>query len=242
MRYAIFGDIHGNLQALDAVLRAYESESIDAYLCTGDLVGYGANPVECVERVRQKCLHVVAGNHDYAVCEKLTLEFFNSYAKAAVLWTRSKLSQAELKYLERLPLLVEVDRDVTLSHATIYDAHAFDYIQTQYDAHLSLQEMQTPCAFVGHSHIPITFFLKDGAVSWTLDTEIDVSRYDKVLVNVGSVGQPRDENPQAAYAIFDSAERKIWIRRADYDVESAVRAIEQNHLPRILAERLRLGK
>jgi diadenosine tetraphosphatase ApaH/serine/threonine PP2A family protein phosphatase len=242
LRYAIFGDIHGNLQALEAVLAAYQTEAIDCYLCTGDLVGYGANPAECVAAVRKQCQHVVAGNHDYAVAEKLTLEFFNSYAKAAVLWTRSHLDLADLKYLERLPLLVEVDRDVTLSHATIYDAHAFDYIQTQYDAHLSLQEMQTPCGFVGHSHIPITFYLKDGAVSWTLETEIDVSRYEKVLVNVGSVGQPRDENPSAAFAIYDSALQKIWIRRAAYDVEAAARAIEQNHLPRILAERLRLGK
>lgn len=242
MRYAIFGDIHGNLQALDAVLAAYQSEAIDCYLCTGDLVGYGANPAECVEAVRKLCQHVVAGNHDYAVAEKLTLEFFNSYAKAAVLWTRSHLDLADLKYLERLPLLVEVDRDVTLSHATIYDAHAFDYIQTQYDAHLSLQEMQTPCGFVGHSHIPISFYLRDGVVGWTMETTIDVDACEKVLINVGSVGQPRDENPKAAYAVFDTDERKVWIKRVAYDVDGAIRAIEQNRLPRILGERLRLGK
>jgi len=242
VRYGIFGDIHGNLHALEAVLEAYEQEDIDVYLCTGDLVGYGAFPRECIDLVRDRCLHTVAGNHDFAVCEKLTLEFFNSYAKSAVLWTRQALTPEHLDYLRSLPLTIEVDRDTTLSHATLYDAHAFDYIQTQYDAHLSLQELQTTCGFVGHSHIPITFYLKDGVVNWTMETAIDLADAEKVLVNVGSVGQPRDENPHAAYAIFDTDERKVWIKRVPYDVEAAIRAIEDNQLPRILGERLRLGK
>lgn len=242
MRYGIFGDIHGNWHALEAVLEKYEDESIDLYLCTGDLVGYGAYPRECIDAVRALTDHVVAGNHDFAVCEKLTLEFFNSYAKSAVLWTRQSLREEDLEYLRNLPLTDHVDPDVTLSHATIYDAHAFDYIQTQYDAHLSLQEMRTPAGFVGHSHIPITFYLKDGTVGWTMEQTIDLAVYEKVLVNVGSVGQPRDENPDAAYAVFDTEERKVWIKRVPYDVEAAVAAIEKNNLPRILGERLRLGK
>ena len=242
MRYGIFGDIHGNLHALDAVLDAYRSESIDVYLCTGDLVGYGANPRECVTKTREICAHVVAGNHDFAVCGKLTLEFFNSFAKSAVLWTRQQLSAADLRYLERLPILVDVSPDITLSHATIYDAHAFDYIQTQYDAHLSLQELRGRCGFVGHSHIPITFFLKEGTVSWSIEAEIAVDGCEKVLVNVGSVGQPRDENPLAAYAIYDTGEQRIWIKRVPYDVDGAIQAIRANNLPPVLGERLRLGK
>jgi len=242
LRYGIFGDIHGNLHALEAVLRAYETEGIDSYLCTGDLVGYGAFPRECIERTRAVCQHIVAGNHDFAVCEKLTLEFFNSYAKSAVLWTREALTKEDLEYLHALPITVAVDSDVTLAHATIYDAHAFDYIQTQYDAHLSLQELRTACGFVGHSHIPISFYLRDGVVGWTMEGTIDLDACDKVLVNVGSVGQPRDENPKAAYAVYDTEERKVWIKRVNYDVEAAIRAIEKNRLPRILGERLRLGK
>ena len=242
MRYGIFGDIHGNLHALTAVLEAYETEAIDTYLCTGDLVGYGAFPTECVDTTRDLCAHVVAGNHDFAVCDRLSLEFFNSYAKSAVLWTRAALSAENLAYLRGLPLLVPIDDDTTLAHATIYDSHAFDYIQTQYDAHLSLQELKTTCGFVGHSHIPITFYLRDGVVSWTMEPVIDLEQCEKVLVNVGSVGQPRDENPQAAYAVFDTDERKIWVKRVDYDVDGAVAAIEKNNLPRILGERLRLGK
>ena len=145
----------------------------------------------------------------------------------------------------RWPLFLSPPNSIpnpTTLHATLYDAHAFDYIQTQYDAHLSLQELQTTCGFVGHSHIPITFYLKDGVVNWTMETAIDLADAEKVLVNVGSVGQPRDENPHAAYAIFDTDERKVWIRRVEYDVEGAIRAIEENQLPRILGERLRLGK
>ena len=156
--------------------------------------------------------------------------------------TREALTDQDLEYLRDLPLIERIDDDTTLSHATIYDAHAFDYIQTQYDAHLSLQELQTTCGFVGHSHIPISFYLKDGAVSWTMEPTFDLSECDYALVNVGSVGQPRDENPQAAYAVFDTEKRKVWIKRVDYDVDAAVEAIEKNNLPRILGERLRLGK
>jgi predicted phosphodiesterase len=242
LRYGVFGDIHGNLHALEAVLKAYEAERIDTYICTGDLVGYGAFPKECIELTRATCAHVVAGNHDFAVCGRLTLEFFNSYAKAAVLWTRETLSDEELDYLRKLPLMERIDDTVTLAHATVYDSHAFDYIQTQYDAHLSLQELDTTCGFVGHSHIPITFALKKNVVSWTMETLIDLDACEKVLVNVGSVGQPRDENPHAAYAILDTEERKIWIKRVDYDVNAAVAAIAKHGLPDILGERLRLGK
>ncbi len=242
MRYGVFGDIHGNLHALRAVLKAYESERIDTYLCTGDLVGYGAYPKECINIVRELCAHVVAGNHDFAVCGRLTLEFFNSYAKSAVLWTREALSEEDLAYLRALPLMMQVNDSVTLAHATVYDAHTFDYIQTQYDAHLSLQELGTPCGFVGHSHIPITFALKNEVVSWTMEPVIDLDTCEKVLVNVGSVGQPRDENPMAAYSILDTEERKIWIKRVSYDIDGAVAAIAENKLPDILGERLRLGK
>ena len=227
---------------LNAVLKAYEEEDIDVYLCTGDLVGYGGHPKECMDICREKCEHIVAGNHDFAVSGRLTLEFFNSYAKSAVIWTRSALDPDDLVYLDQLPLMVEVDSDVTLSHATIYDAHVFDYIQTQYDAHLSLQELKTTCGFVGHSHIPITFYLRDGVVSWTMESVIDLDTCEKALVNVGSVGQPRDENPKAAYAIMDTEERKVWVKRVPYDIEGAIKSIEENGLPKILGERLRLGK
>ena len=242
MRYGIFGDIHGNLQSLEAVLSAYESERIDSYLCTGDLVGYGAHPKECMTLCRERCDEIVAGNHDFAVCGKLNLEFFNTYAKSAVLWTRDALDEDDLDYLRQMPLVREINNDLTLSHATIYDAHAFDYIQTQYDAHLSLQEMKTRCGFVGHSHIPIVFYLQNGIVSWTMETEIDVSDKDKVLINVGSVGQPRDENPEAAYAIYDTDAQTVSIKRVPYDIEAAITAIDAAGLPQVLGDRLRLGK
>ncbi len=242
MRYGIFGDIHGNLQALEAVLDAYQSESVDTYLCTGDLVGYGANPTECTAKVRDICQEVVAGNHDFAVCEKLALDFFNSYAKSAVLWTRAQLSKDDLKYLRHLQVTATVDEHTTVSHATIYDPHAFDYIQTQYDAHLSLKELSTTCGFVGHSHIPISFYLKDGTVNWTMEPEVDLDGIEKALINIGSVGQPRDENPDAAYAIYDTEKGVVQIKRVPYDIDGAVKAINDAGLPRVLGERLRLGK
>jgi predicted phosphodiesterase len=242
VRYGIFGDIHGNLHALEAVLEAYQDESIDAYLCTGDLVGYGANPRECIAQIKETCQEVVAGNHDFAVCEKLALDFFNSYAKTAVLWTREQLEPEDIEYLRHMKLTATVDEFTTVSHATIYDAHAFDYIQTQYDAHLSLQELSTTCGFVGHSHIPIAFYLRDGTVNWTMEPDLDLDGIEKALVNVGSVGQPRDENPDAAYSIYDTEKGTIRLKRVPYDIDGAVKAIDDAGLPRILGERLRLGK
>ena len=242
MRYCIFGDIHGNLHALEAMIEDCRDKRIDAYLCTGDLVGYGAFPKECIELARELSQEVVAGNHDFAVAGKLALDFFNSYAKAAVLWTRDQLSDDELEYLRHLKLTAVVDEDTTVSHATIYDAHAFDYIQTQYDAHLSLQELSTTCGFVGHSHIPIAFYLKDGSVNWTMEPVLELDGCEKALINVGSVGQPRDENPDAAYGIYDTDVGVVTICRVAYDIEGAIAAIEDNNLPRILGERLRLGK
>ena len=108
-----------------------------------------------------------------------------------MLWTREQLTDDDLEFLAHLPLVDRVSDTVTMAHATVYDAHAFDYIQTQYDAHLSLQQMETRVGFVGHSHIPITFLLRDGAVTWTIEPEVDLSDCEKALVNVGSVGQPR---------------------------------------------------
>jgi len=241
VRYCIFGDIHGNLHALEAVLEDCKSQQIDAYLCTGDLVGYGAFPSECIARVREVSQEVVAGNHDFAVCGKLALDFFNSYAKTAVLWTREQLNEEELDYLRHLQLTAVVDEDTTVSHATIYDPHAFDYIQTQYDAHLSLQELSTTCGFVGHSHIPIAFYLKDGAVNWTMEPALELEGCEKALVNVGSVGQPRDEDPRTGYALYDSETGRVEIRRLEYDIDREAARIRAAGLPEMLADRLYLG-
>jgi diadenosine tetraphosphatase ApaH/serine/threonine PP2A family protein phosphatase len=241
VRYGVLGDVHSNLEALDAVLAALEKQHVDAVLCTGDLVGYGGSPRECVARVRELAPRVlVAGNHDWAAAGRLGLEYFNQYARDAILWTRSALSRDDLQYLGDRAVL-SVDGDVTVAHGTVHDPELFDYLQTPYDAHLSFAHLTTPFAFVGHSHIPVTF-LSGPSITYVVGEEIRLDAAAQALVNVGSVGQPRDEDPRASFGVFDADERVVRIHRVEYDVEAAIARIDAAGLPRFLGERLRIGR
>lgn len=241
MRYAIFGDVHSNVEALDAVLEAIEHEKPDALLCTGDLVGYGAAPRECVRRIRELApIGLVAGNHDWAAAGRLGLEFFNAYAREAILWTRTKLSRDDLEFLgARSP--IQVLGAITLAHGTVHDPEQFDYLQSAYDAHLSFARMTTPYAFVGHSHVPVTF--KSGpSITYVLGDRVEVADAAQALINVGSVGQPRDEDPRAAFGIFDDVERCVYVHRVEYDIEASIARIHEAGLPEFLGDRLRIGR
>jgi diadenosine tetraphosphatase ApaH/serine/threonine PP2A family protein phosphatase len=239
VRYGVFGDIHSSIDAFRAVLREMEKARVDGYLCLGDLVGYGPDARECIELTRQLGPVLIAGNHDWAVAGRLGLEYFNTQAQAAVLWTRRALTREDIAWLGGLPLVQEVE-DVTLAHGTVHHPETFDYMQTPYDAHLSFQELKTRTAFVGHSHIPVTFF--DGLpITYSVETRIEFG--DRVCIaNPGSVGQPRDEDPRAAYAIFDAETRVFEIRRVAYDVDATVGRILRAGLPPLLGERLRVGR
>jgi len=240
LRYAILADIHANQEALEAVLESIEGAGVDQYLCLGDIVGYGARPKECLEIIQRISSHTVAGNHDFAALGRIEIDNFNSYAKEATLWTRQNLSEEDLNYLRSLPLVEHVD-GFSLVHGTLYSPELFDYIQTSYDAYLSMCQMPADICFLGHSHIPVTF-IRRRFITYSLEPEVDIEPGTKVLVNVGSVGQPRDNNPQAAYAIYDSEARKVWIRRVSYDVDAAAATIRDAGLPDILGERLKYGR
>jgi predicted phosphodiesterase len=233
-------DIHGNGDALDAVLEELEKENVDKYVCLGDVVGYGAEPQRCIKAIREKCAATVAGNHDFATIEKTNIEFFNAYAKEATYWTRRNLGDEEKGFLVNLPLVADVD-DFTIVHGTLYSPALFDYIQTTFDAYLSLQVLKKQICFLGHSHVPITFFMSD-AITYSMEPKIELQDGTRVLVNVGSVGQPRDDNPKSAYAIYDSEEKIIEIKRVLYDVEAAAKKIREVGLPEVLGERLKYGK
>jgi predicted phosphodiesterase len=240
LRYAILSDIHGNLDALEVVLAAAEREKVDRYLCLGDIVGYGAKPLECVRLIRDLDCKTVAGNHDFAALGKIEINYFNVYAKEATLWTRDNLNDEARSFLESLPLVEHVD-GISLVHGTLYSPELFDYVQTSYDAYLSMSQMSNAVCFVGHSHIPVSFIRKRFII-YSLESEIDVEPDGRVLVNVGSVGQPRDGNPRSSFAVYDTDQRKIWIRRVAYDVEAAAARIREAELPEILGERLKVGR
>ncbi len=241
MKYGILGDIHANLEALEAVLEEMQKQGVEQYVSVGDLVGYGANPVECVDVVRQKLKAVVvAGNHDFAAVDKLNIDFFNAYARESALWTRRTLPEEHKQYIRSLKL-VEYCDNFTVVHSTLYSPELFEYIQTSYDAHLSFEQQTTPLSFMGHSHVPVNFFKRKN-VSFNMDTEVRLDEQTKIMVNVGSIGQPRDENPDAVCVLYDSDEGLIRVTRVRYDVEKAAKKIVNSGLPEILAERLKYGR
>ena len=241
MRYAILGDIHGNLEALETALDRLSGERIDRYLQVGDLVGYGADPGPCIALIRDLDATVVSGNHDWAVIGKLDTSFFNVYAREAVEWTRSNLSREDTRYLESLPLVQDIDELITLVHATLDQPELFDYIQTYYDAHRSLKAMNYALCFIGHSHVPMAFLLKNSIIHTDAE-HFSLANVRKALINVGSIGQPRDENPKTAFAIYDSGTQEYTLHRMAYDQERAAEKIRQAGLPPILGERLLFGR
>ncbi|MGE3164545.1 MAG: metallophosphoesterase [Planctomycetota bacterium] len=240
MRYAVISDIHGNREALDTVLEKIELLACDKIACLGDIVGYGADPGYCLERIRDVSDFVVAGNHDYAALGKISIDYFNAHARQATLWTREQLTPDQRRYLESLPLVV-VDDKSTFVHGSLDSPQLFDYIQTSYDAFLTMEQMQTRICFIGHSHVPITFLLND-VITYSLDNVLELTAVKKSIVNVGSVGQPRDNNPLAAFAVYDDERDLLELHRVPYDVEKTAARILQAGLPEFLAERLKVGR
>lgn len=243
MRYAILGDIHANLAALEAVLDALDADSVDSILQVGDVVGYGAAPREVIDVVRERDLVVVKGNHDAACVGEVDARFFNPNARAAVDFTCSLLTREDMKWLAGLPLTHATD-DCLLSHGTLSRPERYDYIQNTEDADPSLDVLDRPVCFLGHTHVPVSIMrLVDSPnrTSYTVDRTIDLADSTVALVNVGSVGQPRDEDPRAAYAIFDTERQQVDLHRVEYDIEREADRILRAGLPRMLGDRLFLG-
>jgi diadenosine tetraphosphatase ApaH/serine/threonine PP2A family protein phosphatase len=240
MKFAIFGDIHGNLEALQAVLRDAQAQGCGNYVCLGDIVGYGADPVACLESVRGLQCPVVRGNHDEGAANTSNLEDLNPLAQAALLWTRDQLSPEQRQWLADLKLVRQV-RDFTIVHATLDSPGAWAYVTNRFDAMASFSYQFTQLCFYGHTHAP-RIFEKDDTVRGARGLEAQLVRGTKYFINVGSVGQPRDGDWRAAYAIYDAELHHVTIRRVDYDLDTAQQKILDAGLPPLLAERLALGR
>ena len=242
MRYGIFADIHSNLEAFEAVAEAYEKESIDAYFCCGDVVGYGADPHACIKIMTELRVVCVAGNHDWASADMFGAEHFNEHAKTAIQWTSIQLTDAERTFLKNLKF-VERHHDLMVVHGSLKEPQAFHYLMdfSQMAPHFLL--MDRAVSFVGHTHVPGIFVEDDrGEIKAHRDPRVDLHPKKRYLVNVGSVGQPRDGDPQAAYCIFDSKKNTIEIKRVAYDIKTAQDKILNAGLPARLAVRLGLGQ
>jgi diadenosine tetraphosphatase ApaH/serine/threonine PP2A family protein phosphatase len=243
MKYGVLGDIHSNLSALQAVLSELSSEGVSTLLSVGDVVGYGAAPRECLALLRESGVQVVKGNHDAATVGELSTLLFNAHARAAVEWTRSVLSEEELRWLAELPYLIELEH-CAVGHGTYDHPELFDYVRTTADADASLDRMQVPVCFVGHTHVPVTLMRLNqdpNRTAYTRESYIELGDASRALVNVGSVGQPRDEDPRAAYAVFDTEAETVRIQRVEYDIDREAARIRAAGLASALADRLHLG-
>ena len=250
MRYAVLSDIHSNLEALTAVLDALAAERIDRYLCLGDAIGYGADPSACLERLQACGAVAVSGNHEQGCIGKLDLEWFNDAAKAAILWTRDQLTFAELDLLRRWPLKA-TEGPCTLVHATLRHPERFQYLVDAGQAIEMLAWCRTPFCLTGHTHLPgvIEYDPASRRLLRVITQPQELAEVAlaeepdrRVLVNPGSVGQPRDGDPRASVAVIDEAARRVFIRRIPCDVAAAQRKIREAGLPGFLADRLAVGR
>lgn len=241
MRYAILSDIHGNFDALSAVLDDIPPGKVDAYVCLGDIVGYGAEPGECLARVIEIGAATVAGNHDYAAIGLASAASFNSEARDSVHWTGKRLSAEHKGFLRELPLVQVLD-GVSLVHSTLVSPELFNYVLDDFDAEMCFERLGTPVCFMGHSHQPIIFHNRKDGIEPVFASDIHLGEGESALVNVGSVGQPRDHDSRACYALYDTGSRRIELRRVAYPVESAAQKIVQAGLPEPNAYRLLLGR
>jgi predicted phosphodiesterase len=242
MRYAILSDIHANLEGLTQVLSALREDSIDSYYCLGDIVGYGANPNECIDEIRNVSPVFLAGNHDCAAAGLLPLDYFNTYAQEAMAWTQGVLTEENKDFLKSLELVFK-DEQMTMVHGTLNDPGDFNYMFNSGIARETFDCMQTDVCFVGHTHVA-GVFVQDAErrVYFNARRLISIERGKRYIINAGSVGQPRDYDPKAAYCVFDTDRMTVEIKRSAYDVAGARRKILDIGLSRFLADRIIAGR
>ena len=244
-RYLVLSDIHSNQQALEAVFQAIRRRRYDAVLCMGDLVGYGANPNRVVSRMRRiRKLIAVRGNHDKVCCGLEEGANFNATAKTAAQWTLQRLRKENREFLSNLPKgPVEVLPRIVMAHGAIPDEDA--YLFSDFDAYQVFEASDFRICFFGHTHFPAIFQQGPSGVEFVPIrgdlVEVQLDPKARYLINPGSVGQPRDRNPKAAFAEFYPETNKLIVRRVGYDTEDAAARIRKAGLPESLGNRLLIG-
>ncbi len=240
-RYAILGDIHSNAPALDAVMADARAKGATHFACVGDIVGYNADPIRCLETIMEMDCVAVQGNHDFYCCsEEQSFDDFHPMAAEVVRWTREQLRNTHVDYLRGLKF-VRRTAGFTLVHSTLDMPEKWGYVFDAIEAESNFNYQSTAVCFHGHTHVPVVFQRQRDVVRnafTTLRLEVG-SRY---FINVGSVGQPRDGDPRASYALYDVGDRTVELRRVEYDVAAAQAAIRAAGLPDRLARRLSFGK
>ena len=242
MRILVISDIHANYTALQMVLK--DAGPADETWCLGDLVGYGPDPNAVVEQVRELThLTCIMGNHDMAVVGKMALESFNGDARRSLMWTEKVLNADNMNFLHSLPQSTKVRGEVTMAHGSPRDP-LWEYVLNTLTARLNFEHFDTPFCFIGHSHIQCMFQLNEDKDRVTLES-VKVNQptilMPRVLLNPGSVGQPRDRDPRAAYAIYETESRQWEARRVEYNVKEVQQRLREAGLPEKHAVRLGEG-
>ncbi|MDD3803152.1 MAG: metallophosphoesterase family protein [bacterium] len=241
MNYLLISDVHSNYQALEAIFQKADSVSTDYNtICVGDIVGYGAQPNECMETILRKTGKVVLGNHDAGVIGKTDIRMFNYSAREAIIWTRENLKKENLKKLYDLPYLI-TEGDFAVVHSSPSNPEYWNYIDSVYEAQDEFKVTDYRITFIGHTHIPLVYSMKNENVRMTFDEIIKCESGCRYIVNVGSVGQPRNQDKRACALLYDSDKREMRYLKADYDVKEAQAKILEARLPKFLAERLERG-
>jgi diadenosine tetraphosphatase ApaH/serine/threonine PP2A family protein phosphatase len=241
MKYAILGDVHSNLEALQAVLAHARQVNCTHFLSLGDVVGYGPNPKECLEIVRSLDCPVVMGNHDEYCGTTLDLTGFNLMAADAIKWTREQLTEADRDWLHSLKY-TRVIESFTFVHATLDLPEKWAYVFDKLAAAASFSYQRTAVCFNGHTHVPVAFVRGPTGIQGGLYSKIKVEVGKKYFVNAGSIGQPRDRNPKACLVTYDLVNNLIELHRIEYDYKTTQDKIRKAGLPASLADRLEQGR
>ncbi len=239
MRIAIISDVHGNIHALKAVEKRLSEIGVDDVWCLGDTVGYGAFPNQCIDWIRRNCSVVLLGNHELALLGFVDVSLLNDYARKAIEWTKGVITEENLGFLKGLGVQHFTDC-CQLVHDTPGSPGSMEYILTKEDAYRALLYQQRNLCFFGHTHIPAAYRLLSSTVDRlnVYSLSVDAGRY---MINPGSVGQPRDRDPRAAFGVFDTEFMRFVLYRVEYDTKTAAREILRAGLPDYLAARLILG-
>ena len=241
MRSAILSDVHANLEALEAVLQDADARKIENILFLGDAVGYGPDPNECVEILMKRCKVFLAGNHDWGVLGQTDITYFNEHARTAIEWTKGVLTKKNLKNLKSFLLQKELEKeDMLLVHSTPKEPEGWHYLLTLWDAEINFHYFSNKYCFIGHTHYPFIIERLPSGDLVTYKEKASKGEMERYIMNVGSVGQPRDGDPRASYAIVD--DEKLEIVRVPYDVESVQKKMSKAGLPSLLIERLATGR
>jgi predicted phosphodiesterase len=240
-RFAVFSDVHANLAALLALFDFLDLAGIERSYCCGDLVGYGAHPNACCDRIRERNIPTVRGNHDQTALTLDMVDQFNAVARTAIAWTHERLTHTNQMFIRELPMKI-VEEKYTFVHSSPFEPDKWHYVVTEADARQCFEYFDNTICFIGHSHQPFIVELTNGKINrLPADRVVDICEGSRYLVNVGSVGQPRDGNPELACFLVDEHVGIMRLHRQVYPVDQAQAAIFNENLPPELADRLGLG-